>query len=85
MQLYILKQNACTILMHVLRMFSINKIEITKQVKRKRNTHTMACTHVLWDVEEVSLVGIEHAWGVAETCMGGRKWVGWGCDGQSVG
>ena len=30
-------------------------------------------------------MGIEHAWGVAKTCMGGRKRVGWGCDGQSVG
>ena len=30
-------------------------------------------------------MGIECAWGVAETCMGGQKQVGWGCDGQSVG
>ena len=30
-------------------------------------------------------MGIECAWGVAEMCMGGRKRVGWGCDGQSVG
>ena len=30
-------------------------------------------------------MGIERAWGVAEMCMGGRKQVGWGCDGQLVG
>ena len=30
-------------------------------------------------------MGIERAWGVTETCMRGRKWVGWECDGQLVG